>query len=325
MVIVKTSDGTIWEQSNTIINIINEILTTGQAIVDSNFDGPCAEHAGIYNMFDSICSTLDIPKSKITFITTNQLEQHNDYNIVIRSPWTYIKPALDVSFHNTTKQFSSDFKRFGCFIGHGNSERTWLMSQMYKNHKDSSLLTYHYTHNHGYFNYFIGLDQYYHEKSSEFSDVVNLLDNSPITLDEINELPIVLPTTYNISKIYHKFFVEIVCLTYFSGNTFYVDEKIWRPIINKTPFIVQGPKNFIENFKLLGFKTFDRWWSEGHNQDIAHSQKYSIIDIVKYLETLSDNQIINMYNEMQEVLDYNYNHLMNISDGDFKRVQNGKK
>lgn len=325
MVIVKTSDGIVWEPERVAIEIIRDLVQTGKVTVESNFDGPCAEDSGIYRLFDDICDKFGFNKSQITFITTNQLEHHPEYNVVVNSPWLYLRRAQESTLHNKTKVFDEEFKHFGCFIGHGNTERTWIMSQLYKEYKDVSLLTYHYTRDSGYHDSFVGLDRSFHRQQPEFGDIVTLLENSPLVIDEINEMPIVLPTTYNISKIYHKFFVEVVCLTYFSGNTFYVDEKIWRPIINRTPFIVQGPEGFMDNFTNLGFKSFSHWWSEGHNQDPATSQKYGIMGTLERLSKLSVTELSAMYSEMQDVLDHNYHHLMNLTDGDFERLRYVKK
>ena len=136
-------------------------------------------------------------------------------------------------------------------------------------------------------------------------------------MDEINTFPILQPANINLLKYYPQFFVEIVNLTFFSGNTFYVDEKIWRPMLALTPFMVQGSQNLILNLHRLGFKTFDNWWDEGYNQDPDNCQVPCILDNVKQLSTLTVAQLKDMYAEMMPTLEHNYNRLMTISNDDF--------
>jgi hypothetical protein len=126
-----------------------------------------------------------------------------------------------------------------------------------------------------------------------------------------------MPETLNITKAYPNFFVEIANITYFSGATFYVDEKIWRPILMKTPFMVQGSQNFILNLHRLGFKTFSNWWDEGYSQDPVNCQVPGIIDNVKQLSTLTVDQLKDMYAEMLPTLEHNYNRFMTLTKNDF--------
>ena len=124
----------------------------------------------------------------------------------------------------------------------------------------------------------------------------------------------------NISKMYHNFFVEIVVETYFTGSTFFPTEKTWRPILLKTPFIVQGPQDYLSNLKKLGFQTFDKWWDEGYSEDPADHQ---IVEIQKVIDTIgnwSESKIQKVYNDMKPVLDNNFECMQNLSSADFKEV-----
>jgi hypothetical protein len=120
----------------------------------------------------------------------------------------------------------------------------------------------------------------------------------------------------NIVKLYPKFFVEIVSLTYWSGNTFYIDEKLWRPILMRTPFIVQGPQDFLRRFRALGFRTFDRWWDEGYSEDPADCQPEAIVQLLNQLSQLTLNDIRVILAEMQDTLEHNYNLMMRLTKKD---------
>ena len=90
----------------------------------------------------------------------------------------------------------------------------------------------------------------------------------------------------------------------------------------KTPFIVQGPQNFVKHFKNLGFKTFDNWWSEGYSEDDTDYQLTGILDIVDTLSALTVTQLESIYAEMVPVLEHNYQLMLEIPDTDFLKCRN---
>jgi hypothetical protein len=141
----------------------------------------------------------------------------------------------------------------------------------------------------------------------------NHIKQAPIELDEINTFPILQPANINILKFYPKFFVEIVNLTFFSGNTFYVDEKIWRPMLALTPFMVQGPANLIKNLRRIGFKTFHSWWDEGYSEDPDDCQVGYMLENVNRISRLSIWELQAMYNDMMPTLEHNRDLLLSLT------------
>jgi hypothetical protein len=123
---------------------------------------------------------------------------------------------------------------------------------------------------------------------------------------------------------YNDFFVEIACESYFTGKTFFPTEKTWRAITMRTPFIIQGPQNYLKNLKLLGFKTFDRWWDEGYSEDPADYQPLEILKVIEYLNTKTLDEIYNMYLEMHDILEHNYQTLQSLKTEDFFKVRHGQ-
>jgi hypothetical protein len=222
---------------------------------------------------------------------------------------------------NTTKKFDQNFKTIGHFVGHGNLHRLHIASYLY-NHAPSVLQTYHTKLGESYHSPFIGIDELLDKQYpwQVVEDALMLLKNSPIMLDKIEKYPILIPTTFNISKVYPEFFVEIVSCTYFTGNTFYIDEKIWRPIAMRTPFIVQGSQHFLNNLKKLGFKTFDKYWDEGYREDPAEYQSFAIVDIIQTLRQKTIKKLETMYQDMQSILDHNVRVLHSLEKKDFLQV-----
>jgi hypothetical protein len=144
-----------------------------------------------------------------------------------------------------------------------------------------------------------------------------LLAATPIKFDNITQYPVdgrkVEMPSLNLASKYADFFVEIVCETYTVGTTFFPTEKIWRPIMCKTPFIVQGPSEFLANLKVLGIKTFDKWWDESYDYQVGKTKIESIIKIIDFLSLKTVQELKIMYNEMLPILEHNYNVLMNLT------------
>lgn len=313
---IENSDCTIWNKENVVAEIVKQMLSSADYIhLTTNGEGPCAESLGLYNLLDFLTEKFSYPKNKISITTCNLLEQHCEYQINISPQMVYLLSAKKHAniVKDCTKIFDKNFKLFGNFIGHSNLPRLKLASYLYSI-KDVCLQTYHTKLTNDYYKAFIAFDDLMcsGENWRNIERALMLIKNSPIVLDEIQTYPILNPTTFNITNVYPNFFIEIVNVTYFTGNTFYLDEKIWRPILMKTPFIVQGPQWFLKNLKRLGFKTFDNFWDEGYSEDPANIQADAIINNIEYLKSKSITELQNMYNSMQEILDHNFNVMMSL-------------
>lgn len=117
------------------------------------------------------------------------------------------------------------------------------------------------------------------------------------------------------SAVFENSFVNIISETYTEtpGNTVFT-EKIFKTIYHRRPFMVLGSPGALNELKLLGFKTFDRWWDESYDfsTDIMR-RSIQVIDELEKITQKSIEDVRNMLCDMQEVLDYNYNHLRELS------------
>lgn len=309
----------------TVVQELSAAMCENKTIIlHTNGEGPCANSLGLFDLLNTLCARFDYPKNKITLRTCNLLESHTDYRISVRPQTFYLTEAKKYQVPDHTKVFDSDFRHFGNFIGHGNRHRLYLASQLYAKHKDHCWQTYHCDTLVDYHRQHIGIEDimYVTRNKTVIDAAVNLIAHSPIMIDTIEQYPILNPATLNITKIYPKFFVELVNLSYFSGQTFYLDEKIWRPILMQTPFIVQGPQHFITNLQRLGFKTFDSWWPEGYSQDPADSQVDSILPVIEQISKMTLLDLEHVYQEMQPVLEHNYQRFQQLTEVDFAKAFN---
>lgn len=324
MILVPNNDSSMINREELVVFLCEKMLSKEPIYINLNNEGPCAKSLGLYDLLDQLCEKYKYEKSLITIITCNLIETHSDYKIEINPQMMYLESARE--FVSQTpfigKKFDDKFRHFGNFIGHGNLHRLHIASYLSDRYSMLSLQTYHYRTGDEYHRKFVGIEDmlFMSYDISEINRAYKFLKSCPITLDQIDSYPILNPATLNITKVYPDFFIEIVNLTYFSGDTFYIDEKIWRPMIMKTPFLVQGPQNFINNLKKLGFKTFDRWWDEGYSEDPERSQIDGILQNIDSLSQLSLAELKVMYSDMQSVLEHNYQRCMEIRVNDFFSV-----
>jgi len=107
---------------------------------------------------------------------------------------------------------------------------------------------------------------------------------------------------------YHLCWLELISEYNYSDHRVFLDEKIAKSIILKKPFIVIGDKNFLKELHKLGFKTFSGFWNE--NYDTLPTMVERVDCVVKTLQEIffKYNWKEQIPNEMQEILDHNYNH-----------------
>jgi len=324
-VVVPNIDGKIWDVEYKIIDIIRHYDLNNSVTISLNNEGPCATSLGLYDLLDNLCSTKKYKKSNITIVTNNVIEQHPEYQIKKNGPLYLdsVKNFLE-NFEKKDKNFDH-IKHFGIFIGRSNWIRMWIAARMFNKHTDTSLMTFHYDSTSTFHRDHLGLDDLikFNAPKDDVTNAISLLKKSPILLqDKLPEYPIITPSHFEISKIYDKFFAEVVCETYCQGTTFYPTEKLWRPIAMKTPFIVQGPKNYYNNLHKMGFKTFSNWWDEGFTDDPYEYQPYEIFKVIDYISSLTCQELEGLYIDMQSTLDHNYNLLLQLTSADFVRKFN---
>jgi hypothetical protein len=320
-IIIESNDGKIWQRDLRVLDLYEHSAKGNPFLVHLNNEGPCARELGLYTLLDEICARTNLDKEKITIQTCNLLENHNQYAVKITPP---IKHINELQRQVTQQQIFDkrpiDIKKhFGHFIGHSSRFRLAIGSYLYHYHREKTTQTFHSSPKNELHTEFIGLeDLWFNDCSLEEVDrAVEFLKHVPMRFDHAGDGPIYHMKMYGILEAYRDIFLDIVCNTYVRGTTFYMDEKLWRPIITKTPFIVHGSKNFIKNFRKLGFKTFDAWWDEGFSEDYADCQTKSIIATIDRLATLSLGEIQDMYNDMLPTLNHNLEVFMNLKQEKF--------
>jgi hypothetical protein len=112
-------------------------------------------------------------------------------------------------------------------------------------------------------------------------------------------------------------FCHLVTERIFYEDRIHLTEKVFRPIICCRPFILVSSRGSLAYLKTYGFKTFDRFWSERYDDITDHNARIEeILNIVNYIGSLSQTEMLNMLFEMKEILLYNRQHFY----GKFKEI-----
>lgn len=101
---------------------------------------------------------------------------------------------------------------------------------------------------------------------------------------------------------------HVVTETIFYDSKYHLTEKIFKPIVARRPFILVGAPGNLEYLRSYGFRTFDQWIDESYDSETDPDQRIiKIVAEIQKLCQLSSTELDTMYQEMQEVIDYNYN------------------
>jgi|APSaa5957512576_1039674.scaffolds.fasta_scaffold10064_2 hypothetical protein len=304
-------DNKIWNSDRFIIDLISMSLVNINDIeIDLLFEGPCIKSVGLDNILDSIVNEFGFDPKRYTIITSNQLSS-SDYN-EIRTPFVeleFIKNNITSEMHNPTTLS----KRFGIFISRSNHMRFGIASYIWNNCKNSAM-TYHYSHTDDYHIPNFGFETFINRNWDSWDSAVNFVKHTPMVVTK-ETYPIALnKNALSISSLYSDMFCEVICETFFTGRTFFITEKTLRCIMNRRPFVIQGPKWYIKNLHLLGFKTFNRWWCEAYDIDADDARFGTIINCLEWINKQNQHTIDNWYLEMGDILDHNINVLRMLTD-----------
>jgi hypothetical protein len=103
---------------------------------------------------------------------------------------------------------------------------------------------------------------------------------------------------------------HIVTETVFYYDKLHLTEKIFKPIVAQRPFMLAAAPGNLAYLKSYGFNTFDQWIDESYDtiQD-PDLRLQAIVNQTQRLCAMSDSELRQMHQEMQPVLEHNFNHL----------------
>jgi hypothetical protein len=258
---------------------------------------------------------LGIPKKIIKIITYNLVQDRSVWpNIEIRHPAEYFTAAdrFEVALDKDIK------KHFGLFVGHSRWSRLYMASVVHGLHRDKTLMSFWQHHLNKNMPANLNMDDIMiRDNNARVREhMINFIKQLPLHLDP-DDIKLNLntgaditrgdwETPYEILPYYNSIFMDIVCETWHEGQCFLPNEKTGRPIIARTPFIAYAGKDFLKNLKKLGFKTFDRWWSEEYDDHEGVQRIQYMLKEIKKISRYPVDRLKEIQQEMMPVLEHNY-------------------
>ena len=112
--------------------------------------------------------------------------------------------------------------------------------------------------------------------------------------------------------IYSQVRFQIVAETSFFENRNHLTEKVFQPIVTKTPFLILSNANTLALLEHYGFKTYQKWLYVDDTNASWRKRMESAVKTVEKFCRLSRADKDRICMEMQEVAEYNYNHFYKI-------------
>lgn len=326
-VLVDCTSSVIWNKELLYADIVEGMLSDQDLFLCFNSEAPDLHRHGIYNFLETRAKQYNYSLSRVTVQTGNMVERHHCIN-VIQGPVCCLFDVQDPGY-NFTVEKANTLKHFGIFINKSTGPRLHLASYLHKYHANKSYISYRFDIDDDFHTANIGLDELVKDfglkdlstHTQFLAQCPMLISGSTIQIDttaEMNPAQQLLKSDQeNFFKMYNNFFVEIAGETFYTGNAFKMSEKTMRAMLFKTPFIVHGAQNYLQNLKRLGFKTFDTWWDESYSLNTPDYGLHEVTKCIDYVSKFDQEKIQQTLTEMQPVLEHNYNTMKNITQDDF--------
>ena len=114
---------------------------------------------------------------------------------------------------------------------------------------------------------------------------------------------------------YEKTFFSLVSESQYVEDTLFLSEKIWKAIANQHPFVLVGSYKTLNYLKEQGFETFEPFIDESYDDEKnPYKRIKKIIEEVKRLCSMDEKQIKKFLSDIDNILEYNYDKLINSHD-----------
>lgn len=300
------SDTFIWNQSELVDFLIEH--QHQDIVIQNGTEGCCSRTIGLYQWLDKF------KFNSVTIETSNALETHDLYKISVQIPWKFLKVTRPIdSKHHAWNQKSV----FGTLYGRPLWHRLGIASHLLSKHpRISEVGCMCDPVDHNQRKLFEVLELWKHHPYSliEFSKIISQL---PCGHDDVDQYTPGAALTdgfvQQTERVYKKFLIDIVAETFTTGDCFFITEKTVRPMLLKKPMIVMGSQNSLGYLRQLGFKTFNDFWDEDYDGFAEQNRYQKILDLIDQIAKYPNDVLVEMYQQMQPVLEHNYNLLMSQS------------
>lgn len=121
--------------------------------------------------------------------------------------------------------------------------------------------------------------------------------------------------------IWKETFLYVNAATEFNPvDNLFIQQDVFKPMIGLRPFVINGVQRTYRWLRANGFKTFNQYWS---HIDIENGDVHdTIIELLQWLSKKSNNELVDMYNDMLPDLEYNKNRFFEFSNEQTQLIEN---
>jgi hypothetical protein len=112
---------------------------------------------------------------------------------------------------------------------------------------------------------------------------------------------------------YKNSFISVVMAAFpFEENTCHLHSSTFNPMYCGHPIVQFGPYQSLKEMRERGFKTFGKWWDESYDDESIHWKRFEkVMDVTLKLSKLSQKELLEIYIDMEEVLQHNVDLISN--------------
>jgi len=281
--------------------------------INVNPEAPDLNQIGVFDImkhfqFDSV-----------EIFTRNPFERHEVYNINIATKNIFL--AHNTEIETGIQQWNGK-KVFLSLFGRPTASRIAIAAYLFHRHKEQSHIHFNTTPNDDNINLF-EFDKLAQYDKSLLGAAAELIEHLPLTIipNEYNDFIQENINTQGISwlekiinnpltECYQDIFVDCVSESHVLGRTFFPTEKTTRPMWCKKPFVIFSSRDHLAYLRQIGFQTFYQFWDEDYDGYEGRDRLTRILKLIDWLGSQSIGTLKNMYQDMQPILEHNYNLLL---------------
>jgi hypothetical protein len=281
-----------WINSVEVINKLYSIPSTEPVVISTGYEGFSLKSFGVLQAIDRWVVDTGRSPDTVKIDTPNQFEKINYQFLFPRRMSHFFLGEFVGKYLLSPRQLVQSEKLFGFFVGRYTFDRNMIARDILTTYKQNFLMSVMVSDR--------GPSQWWDDDIYAVGSIDKQHVRNQGNPDGIN-------TNYSLLQFYDQFEIELVSETFLYGQSFFPTEKTVRPIVGCRPMLINGPINFLDNLKQLGFKTFDQLWPEDYDQYEFPRRWDQIKLTINYIiEHGYDRNLAN------EIVQYNYNHLQQL-------------
>lgn len=298
------NDTTLWNRDEFLEFLVRH---QNEVIDIEHGEGVCLETLGVYKLMNMF-------KFKAVAIRTNNLVESAPapYKLEIHPAgfrYCTVPPNVDYTpYHYWTGKHV-----FGALYNRPTWTRVGFTGHLLANYPDKTLMNFRYDPSDPDVRVHFELEKLFEMDPNSVKNYMQINHLLPIRLeneDGYTSGQTTMVHTNQLAKFYPDLLIDVVAETFNRGRSFYPTEKTTRPMLLKKPFILMGSKCFLIHLRQMGFKTFYDFWDEEYDGYNMGERYTKILQLIDSLAKKSQEELQQMYQDMQPILDHNYRLLL---------------